>query len=89
MYVFLGYAAGQKRYRVFGPINQKLYVSHHVVFLEHISFFSIPASSHNGTKSDLIHIDHFTLDTDTVPQTVSQAPSPVSDNVSYKVPTDN
>lgn len=30
-------------YRCFDPITQKLYVSHHVLFLEHIPFFSILA----------------------------------------------
>ena len=59
------------------------------MFLEHISFFSIHGSSHNLIKFDLIHIDPFTLDTNTVSPSVSQAPAPVSDNVSYRVPTDS
>jgi len=37
-------------------------VSHHVVFLEHIPFFSIPSTTHNLTKSDIIHIDPFSED---------------------------
>jgi len=37
-------------------------VSRHVVFLEHIPFFSIPSSTHSLTKTDLIHIDHFSED---------------------------
>jgi histone deacetylase 1/2 len=37
--VFLGYGEGKKGYRCFDPVTQKLYVSRHVVFLEHISFF--------------------------------------------------
>jgi len=37
--VFLGYGEGKKGYRCFDPITHKLYVSHHVVFLEHIPFF--------------------------------------------------
>ena len=36
--VFLGYREGQKGYRCFDPVAQKLYVSRHVVFLEHIPF---------------------------------------------------
>jgi len=36
--VFLGYGEGKKGYRCFDPITQKLYVSRHVVFLEHIPF---------------------------------------------------
>jgi len=37
-------------------------VSRHVVFLEHIPFFSIPSTTHNLTKSDIIHIDPFSED---------------------------
>jgi hypothetical protein len=62
--VFLGYGEGKKRYRCFDPINQKLYVSRHVVFLKHIPFFSIPSTTHSLTKSDLIHIDPFSEDSD-------------------------
>jgi hypothetical protein len=39
-------------------------VSRHVVFLEHIPFFSIPSTTHSLTKSDLIHIDPFSEDSD-------------------------
>jgi hypothetical protein len=55
----LGYGKGKKGYHCFDPITQKLYVSRHVVFLEHIPFFSIPSATHSLTKSDLIHIDPF------------------------------
>jgi len=34
--VFLRYGLSQKGYLCFDPVSQKLYVSHHVVFLEHI-----------------------------------------------------
>uniref|UniRef100_A0A803PJJ4 Reverse transcriptase Ty1/copia-type domain-containing protein n=1 Tax=Cannabis sativa TaxID=3483 RepID=A0A803PJJ4_CANSA len=57
--VFLGYGEDKRDYRCYDPISQKLYVSRHVVFLEHISFFSIPSTPHNLTKSNLIHIDPF------------------------------
>jgi hypothetical protein len=57
--VFLGYGKGKKRYRCFDPITQKLYVSRHVVFLEHIYFFSIPSTTYNLTRPDLIRIDLF------------------------------
>jgi len=60
--VFLGYGEGKKGYRCFDPITQKLYVSRHVVFLEHIPFFSIPSITHSLTKSDLISIDPFSED---------------------------
>lgn len=68
--VFLGYGIGQKGYRCFDPVSQKLYVSRHVVFLEHIPFFSIPASSHHMTHSDLIRIDPFHLDEEEDPPIV-------------------
>lgn len=60
--VFLGYGEGKKGYNCFDPITQKLYVSRHVVFLEHIPFFSIPSTTHSLIKSDLIHIDPFSED---------------------------
>jgi histone deacetylase 1/2 len=39
IYAFLGYGEGKKGHRCFDPITQKLYVSRHIVFLEHIPFF--------------------------------------------------
>jgi hypothetical protein len=60
--VFLGYSEGKKGYCCFDPITQKLYVYRHVVFLEHIPFFSIPSTTHSLTKSDLIRIDPFSDD---------------------------
>ena len=77
--VFLGYGEGQKGYRCFDPVTQKLYVSRHVVFLEHIPFFSIPDSPHNMTKSDLIRIDPFSEDQDTV---FSHSPSTIDIGIS-------
>jgi hypothetical protein len=59
--VFLGYGESKKRYRCFDPIIHKLYVSHHVVFLEHILFFSISSTTHNLTRPDIIRIDPFFL----------------------------
>jgi hypothetical protein len=47
-------------------ITQKLYVSHHVVFLELKHFFSIPSITHNLTRSDLICIDLFYEDSDSL-----------------------
>ena len=60
---FLVNVEGEKGYSCFDPVSQKLYVSRHVVFLKHIPFFSIPASTHNLTKSELIHIDPFSDNT--------------------------
>ena len=40
----------------------KLYVSRNVTFLEHIPFYSIRATTHHLTKSDLLHIDPFDED---------------------------
>ena len=39
-WVFLGYEDGKKGYRYYDTTTQKLYVSRHVVFLEHIPFYS-------------------------------------------------
>ncbi|TXG68486.1 hypothetical protein EZV62_003421 [Acer yangbiense] len=39
-------------------------MSRHVMFLEHVPFFSISTSTHDMTKSDLIRIDHFSDNTD-------------------------
>jgi len=44
--VFLGYGKGKKAYCCFNLITQKLYVSCHVVFLEYITFFSTPSTTH-------------------------------------------
>lgn len=72
--VFLGYGVDQKGYRCYDPISQELYVSCHVVFLEHIYLFSIPASSHHLTQSDLIHIDPFDTDIEEASPTAPVAP---------------
>jgi len=45
LYVFLGYGLGQKGYHCFDLASKKVYVSHQVMFLEHIPFFSIPTIS--------------------------------------------
>ncbi|CAJ2675738.1 unnamed protein product [Trifolium pratense] len=60
--VFLGYGAGQKGYRCYDPSSKKLYVSRHVVFLEHIPFFSLSSDSHDSSRSELTKIDPFGLD---------------------------
>lgn len=39
--VFLGYEDGKKGYRCYDTSSKKLYVSHYVVFLEHILFYFI------------------------------------------------
>jgi len=52
----------KKGYHCFDPVSQKLYVSRHAMFLEYISFFSIPASSHYLTTFDVIKIDPFDID---------------------------
>jgi len=64
--VFLGYDEGKKGYHCFDPITHKLYVSRHVVFLEHIPFFSIPSTTHNLTRPDIIRIDPFSEDSDNI-----------------------
>ena len=62
--VFLDYSESKKGYRCFDPITQKLYISCHVVFLEHKLFFSIPSTTHSLTKPDLICINLFSEDSD-------------------------
>jgi len=70
--VFLDYSEGKKRYRCFDPITHKLYVSRHVIFLEHIRFFFIPSTTHNLTRPDIIRIDLFFEDSNNIS---SQVPS--------------
>jgi len=65
----LGYDVGQKGYRCFDSVSQILYVSRNVVLLEHIPFFSIPASSHYLTTYGVIKIDPLDID-DTTPTSV-------------------
>jgi len=57
--VSIGYGECQKRYRCFDLITHKLYMSHHVIFLEHIPLFSISSIAHSLTRSNLIYIDLF------------------------------
>ncbi|KAI5401815.1 hypothetical protein KIW84_066328 [Lathyrus oleraceus] len=57
--VFLGYGHGQKGYHCYDPGTKKLYVSCHVVFLEHIPFYSLSSDSHVTSSSKLTHIEHF------------------------------
>jgi hypothetical protein len=80
--VFLGYSEGKKVYHCFDPITQKLYVSRHVVFLEHIPFFFIPSTTHSLTRPDIIHIDPLFEDSDSLS---SQVPS-TSDTPSHVRP---
>ena len=62
--VFLRDDEGQKGYCYFDLISHKLYVFHHVFFLEHIHFISIPTyQSHNVSKFEFVHIDPFLDDT--------------------------
>nr|GEW05505.1 uncharacterized mitochondrial protein AtMg00810-like [Tanacetum cinerariifolium] len=42
-----------------GSSDQKLYTSRNVDFLEHIRYYSVPASSHNLTQTEFIKIDPF------------------------------
>lgn len=56
--VFLGYGDGQKGYHCYDPGAKKFYISRHVVFLEHIPFYSLFQISFTSS-SKLIHIDPF------------------------------
>ena len=65
--VFLRYGESQKGYHCFDPLSYKLYVSHHVFFLEHIHFYFIPIEFHNVSKFEIIHINIFLDDTNSFP----------------------
>ena len=80
--IFLCYGEGQKGYQCFDPTTHKLHVSRHVVFLEHIPFFSIPFTTHDLTRSNLICIDHFSEDSDSLS---SQVPNTL-DSLSHVLP---
>jgi len=68
-------------------------VSHHVIFLVHIPFFSIPSITHNLTTFDLIRTDHFSKDSDSlssqVPSTSNTPPHvrPIRTNHSTSIDT--
>lgn len=62
--VFLGYGDGQKGYHCYDPTKYKMYVYRHVVFLEHILFYSFYYNSHTHIRSEFIHIDPFSFDDD-------------------------
>ena len=74
------YSKGRNGYRYFDPTTQKLYLSCHVVFREHIPLFSIQSSIHDLTRSEIIRIDPFSEDSNNlsshVPST-SNTPSHV------------
>jgi hypothetical protein len=86
--VFLGYGEGNKGYHCFDPITHKLYVSRHVVFLEHIPFFSIPSTTHSLTRPDIIHIDSFFEDSDNISSLflIPQIPFPMFDQFVLIIP---
>ena len=83
--VFLGYGVTQKGYRCFDPASGKLYVSRHVYFLEHIPFFSVPASSHHMTQADLVRIDPF--DTDIEDASTTNSNTSVPETSTSQIPT--
>ena len=53
-------------------------MSYHVVFLKHILFFSFPSITYSLTRSDLIHIDPFYEDSDSLPSQVPSILNPFS-----------
>ncbi|XP_052625020.1 uncharacterized protein LOC111912222 [Lactuca sativa] len=67
--------SAQKGYCCYDPVSQKLYVSRHVTFLEHIPFYSIPVTANNVTQSDLLHIDPFDEDIKARYSSMSHDPS--------------
>ena len=77
--VVLGDGESQKGYRCYNPITHKLYVTHHVIFIEHIPFFFIQSNSSHLHKSKVIYIVAFPanvlIDTYVRDMTVSDVPS--------------
>ena len=57
-------------------------MSYHVVFLEHIPFFSIPYATHDLARSNLIRMDPFSKDYDSLS---SQVPNTL-DSPSHILP---
>jgi hypothetical protein len=53
-------------------------MSCHVVFLEHIHFFSISSTTHSLIRSDLICIDSFSEDSDSLSSQVPSTSNPLS-----------
>ena len=51
--VFLGYGVGQKGYRCFDPLHNKLYTTMDCDFFEHSYFFTQPRSQGESTSEDL------------------------------------
>ncbi|GJW52877.1 uncharacterized mitochondrial protein-like protein [Tanacetum coccineum] len=70
-----GYGVSQKGYRCYDPVSQKLHASLHVDFLEHIPYYSVPASSHNLTQYELINVDPF--------KDFSEEPTPIVSFASF------
>lgn len=62
--VFLHHEDGQKDCRHYNHQERKYYVSSHVVFLEHIIFYSVSSSYHLTRSSGLTLIHPFSLDDD-------------------------
>ncbi|GKB09211.1 gag-pol polyprotein [Tanacetum coccineum] len=85
--VFLGYDVSQKGYRCYDPVDQKLYTSRHVDFLEHIPYYSVPVSSHNLTRSEVIKIDPFEEPIPVVSPIISEpCHTPTSERTTIKTP---
>ncbi|GJV35020.1 retrovirus-related pol polyprotein from transposon TNT 1-94 [Tanacetum coccineum] len=87
--VFLGYGSGQKGYCCYDHVGQKLYTSRHVQFLEHVPYFSVPASSHHLTQLELIKLDPFddateTSESFTIPQ---ETPQEIPQETQQETPT--
>lgn len=84
---FLGYDVGQKGYRCYDPVKQKLDCSCHVVFLEHIPFYFIHSFvSRSLKKSYLICIDPFVTNTKSSLSNVEFCKNDTSSPISPDVP---
>ncbi|KAG9439601.1 hypothetical protein H6P81_019766 [Aristolochia fimbriata] len=73
MCVFLGYGIEQKGFLCFDPVANKLRISRHVTFWEHVPFYSLPKHSHQSSMSPTVAFDIFPDDTSPLFSTFSDS----------------
>ncbi|KAG9444835.1 hypothetical protein H6P81_016175 [Aristolochia fimbriata] len=89
MCVFLGYGIEQKGFRCFDPVANKLRISRHVTFWEHVPFYSLPKNSDQSSMSPIVVIDIFPDGSSPLLSASSDsvAGSPFDDTLSPSPPT--
>ncbi|KAG9447270.1 hypothetical protein H6P81_013398 [Aristolochia fimbriata] len=88
MCIFLGYIIEQKGFRCFDPVANKLRISRHVSFWEHVPFYSLPKHSNQSSMSPTVVFDIFPDGSSPLPSTISDsvAGSPFDDTLSLSPP---